>query len=91
MRPSSITNDTTARTLTVTWGNGRVQDLTHSSLRAACKCAFCRAKQLSDNVLLDDQLQLISEVHAHGYGLQLVFNDGHDRGMYPWQYLQTLN
>lgn len=91
MRPSSIINNTTARILTVTWGNGRVQDLTHNTLRAACKCAFCRAKQLNNDVNPEDPSQLITEIHAHGYGLQLVFDDGHDRGMYPWQYLQTLN
>ncbi len=91
MRPSSIINDTTTRTLTLTWGNGLVQNLNHDTLRAACKCAFCRAKQLKDEAVLDNKSQLITEIHAHGFGLQLVFNDGHDRGMYPWQYLQTLN
>ena len=25
-----------------------------------------------------------------GYGIQIVFDDGHDRGIYPWVYLQTL-
>ena len=25
-----------------------------------------------------------------GYGAQLVFSDGHARGIYPWQYLAQL-
>nr|WP_234825174.1 gamma-butyrobetaine hydroxylase-like domain-containing protein [Cupriavidus necator] len=25
-----------------------------------------------------------------GYGVQIVFSDGHDRGIYPWRYLQAL-
>ena len=30
------------------------------------------------------------ELNAQGYGLQLIFNDGHERGIYPWPYLAEL-
>jgi DUF971 family protein len=39
--------------------------------------------------LVDDRVRLI-EVNAQGYGLQLVFSDGHERGIYPWAYLAQL-
>jgi DUF971 family protein len=39
--------------------------------------------------LVDDRVRLI-EVNAQGYGLQLVFSDGHERGIYPWAYLSSL-
>ncbi|CAI8772207.1 hypothetical protein EMIT0P43_170072 [Pseudomonas jessenii] len=29
-------------------------------------------------------------MHSQGYGLQLVFSDGHERGIYPWAYLARL-
>ncbi|VVQ11755.1 hypothetical protein PS938_03710 [Pseudomonas fluorescens] len=29
-------------------------------------------------------------VSRQGYGLQLVFSDGHERGIYPWAYLAQL-
>jgi DUF971 family protein len=33
----------------------------------------------------------ITEIHPVGaYGVQLVFSDGHDRGIYPWTYLREL-
>ncbi|MDA3875695.1 MAG: gamma-butyrobetaine hydroxylase-like domain-containing protein [Halothiobacillus sp.] len=25
-----------------------------------------------------------------GYGVQIIFQDGHDRGIYPWAYLREL-
>jgi DUF971 family protein len=39
--------------------------------------------------LVDDRVQVV-EVNAQGYGLQLIFSDGHDRGIYPWPYLAQL-
>lgn len=33
----------------------------------------------------------LTEIHAVGhYGVQLVFDDGHDSGIYSWQYLRDL-
>ncbi|WP_245726175.1 gamma-butyrobetaine hydroxylase-like domain-containing protein [Pseudomonas jinjuensis] len=29
-------------------------------------------------------------IQPQGYGVQPVFSDGHDRGIYPWQYLCEL-
>ncbi|HYQ49053.1 MAG TPA: DUF971 domain-containing protein, partial [Pseudomonas sp.] len=32
----------------------------------------------------------IERVEPQGYGVQLVFSDGHERGIYPWPYLREL-
>lgn len=29
----------------------------------------------------------VQAINAQGYGVQLIFSDGHDRGIYPWDYL----
>jgi DUF971 family protein len=39
--------------------------------------------------MIDARVRLI-EVNSQGYGLQLVFSDGHERGIYPWAYLEGL-
>lgn len=39
--------------------------------------------------MVDGRVQVI-EVNSQGYGLQLVFSDGHERGIYPWAYLAGL-
>jgi hypothetical protein len=38
---------------------------------------------------VDAQVWVI-DLHSQGYGLQLIFSDGHDRGIYPWPYLAQL-
>ncbi len=91
MKPSAILNDTTSHTLILTWADGAIQNINHGTLRAACQCAFCRSYRLKDEIIPENPLQLITEIHSHGYGLQLVFDDGHDRGIYPWQYLRSIN
>lgn len=32
----------------------------------------------------------ITAIEPAGYGVQLVFSDGHARGIYPWAYLNAL-
>jgi DUF971 family protein len=38
---------------------------------------------------VDAQVRVI-DLHSQGYGLQLIFSDGHDRGIFPWPYLAQL-
>ena len=39
--------------------------------------------------LVDERVRVI-ELNPQGYGVQLVFSDGHERGIYPWAYLADL-
>jgi DUF971 family protein len=32
----------------------------------------------------------VQRITSQGYGVQLVFSDGHERGIYPWAYLRDL-
>ena len=40
-------------------------------------------------VKVDGRIRVI-ELNQQGYGLQLIFSDGHERGIYPWPYLSGL-
>ena len=90
MIPPFIANNPDHRTLTLTWEDGQQQDFNHGKLRAACLCAFCRARRLQGESIDIEPLRYITAIHAHGYGLQIIFDDGHDRGIYPWPYLQGM-
>jgi DUF971 family protein len=90
MIPPRLHNDVAARTLTLTWSDDQLQQLDHGLLRASCMCAACRAQRLKHGKISVDPARTVTAIHAQGYGLQLVFDDGHDRGIYPWQYLQQL-
>jgi DUF971 family protein len=90
MNPVSVGNSRSKQQLRLNWPDGREQRLDHAQLRRQCPCSQCRAFRLQGMPpLVDDRVQVI-EVNSQGYGLQLVFSDGHERGIYPWPYLSSL-
>jgi len=89
MRPPVITNDQACQHLILHWPDGVIQTLTHHELRLACRCAYCRADRLRASAPPVAQVG-IRAVQTQGYGLQLIFSDGHDRGIFPWSYLREM-
>jgi DUF971 family protein len=88
--PLSLSNSKTLQQVVVTWPNNDVQIIGHQHLRGACPCAKCRAARIQGRItLVDADVKLIA-MNPMGYGLQMVFSDGHDRGIYPWSYLYEL-
>ncbi len=92
MRPVSINNDPRAGTLEIVWSDGTSRQFEHAHLRSRCNCAECRALRVrTQNALPVAPGIRISEMRPVGaYGMQLLFSDGHDRGIYPWTYLHEL-
>jgi DUF971 family protein len=87
----SIGNRANSGLLDIEWSDGRQQQFTHASLRVQCKCADCKVAPPREDVLDSTTLRL-DEIRPVGtYGVQLIFNDGHNRGIYPWQYLYSLD
>jgi len=90
--PQRISNDKRSRVLDIVWDDGSAQQLPHALLRARCKCTVCQSQRLRATLKEPDPAVSIEELRQVGlYGLQLVFSDGHERGIYPWAYLRTLN
>ena len=87
--PSAVRNLRGEGQLQVQWLEGP-QVLDHVRLRGACPCSRCRAARLQGVIALVAQDVRVVRVVHQGYGLQLVFSDGHDRGIFPWSYLRGL-
>lgn len=89
-KPSSIVFKKTRNLLELTWVDGKKSQISGQSLRRYCACSTCRAKgQVGVDVITDSPL--VTDVNLMGSsGLQLVFADGHDRGIYPWSYLLAI-
>ncbi|WP_435036357.1 DUF971 domain-containing protein [Pseudomonas neuropathica] len=91
MNPLSVSNSQSEQTLRLNWPDGRETLLNHAELRRQCPCSQCRAFRLRGSTpSVDDRVRLI-ELNPQGYGVQLIFSDGHQRGIYPWAYLANLN
>ncbi|MGJ7518756.1 DUF971 domain-containing protein [Pseudomonas baetica] len=90
MNPVAVGNSRSQRQLRLKWPDGREQVLGHAELRRQCPCSQCRAFRLRWMApMVDERVQVI-ELTSQGYGVQLVFSDGHERGIYPWTYLSGL-
>ncbi|ROM69519.1 hypothetical protein BK653_11105 [Pseudomonas brassicacearum] len=90
MSPLALGNSQDAGQLRLNWPDGREQRLDHAELRRHCPCSRCRALRLQGlTVQVDPRIRVVA-VNPQGYGVQLVFSDGHERGIYPWAYLAGL-
>ncbi|AZL71729.1 DUF971 domain-containing protein [Pseudomonas oryziphila] len=87
--PSALRNRRERGELLVRWGEVE-QVISHARLRGACPCSQCRAARLKGAISLVAEDVRVARIEAQGYGVQLVFSDGHERGIYPWDYLRQL-
>jgi DUF971 family protein len=88
--PDEITTNATTRLLIIRWPDGREQRIAHATLRRACSCAECRRIRLDGLAVQAAPDVTLTDVQLMGYGAQLVFSDGHARGIYPWRYLEQI-
>ncbi len=59
-------------------------------LRLACKCAHCTRARFDGRFPEGFPGIAITEIGDLGYGLNISFSDGHNRGIYPKPYLLSL-
>lgn len=78
--------------LKIIWGDGEVTTISAVTLRENCRSAqTTKLKILNLHVPPSPDLT-ISEVRQVGsYGLNIIFSDGFDRGIYPWGYLHEIS
>jgi len=83
-----------ARTLSIRWADGHVDDLDVRDLRLACPCALC-VEEMSGRALLDPASVpadvLPRKVTSVGtYAMIVDWSDGHGTGIYTYGYLRGL-
>lgn len=59
-------------------------------LRLSCKCAHCTRARFDGRFPESFPGIAITEIGDLGYGLNISFSDGHNRGIYPKPYLLSL-
>lgn len=68
-----------------------VATLSGAKLRESCRCAECSARARQGlAVTAAEQTAVIDIVPIGAYAAQLRFSDGHERGIFPWTYLEEL-
>ncbi|WP_028629105.1 MULTISPECIES: gamma-butyrobetaine hydroxylase-like domain-containing protein [Pseudomonas] len=88
--PSALRSSRSEARLFLEWADGDRREISHARLRGACPCSQCKATRLRGAIALVDEGVRLERIALQGYGVQLVFSDGHERGIYPWGYLREL-
>jgi DUF971 family protein len=90
--PDSIAISDDARQLTIALASGQTLSLNAERLRAACRCAHCRRAHYDNTFPERFEGVAIDRCEPMGhYGINIVFSDGHARGIFPWTYLASLS
>jgi DUF971 family protein len=85
--------------LRLVWPGGDTREIDAARLRGACRCAPCVRARVDATMpeTMQDTMQkrfdaiAIAEIAAIGdYAINIVFTDGHARGIFPWAYLREL-
>ena len=96
IRPTQVTADRERRVVTIQWSDGRECRYSFAGLRAVCPCVLCQGGHAlmgrpADKLLLEksqnDVLNLDAATPVGSYAVQFAWNDGHDSGIYTWDYL----
>lgn len=90
-RPLRITVESGSGSLRIDWADGLRSQAGFAALREACRCGRCRGSIARGEALRAAEGLALTRVEPVGdYGVCLHFDDGHDRGIYPWDYLREL-
>ena len=73
----------------VLW-DGQEATISAPSLRAACRCAWCTRDRILGQFVQPDTVAFNDVAALGSHGLHVKFSDGHERGIYPWAYLDEL-
>jgi DUF971 family protein len=101
LKPTSITADRAQKQMTILWNDGHSSVYSFSILRAGCPCAECRGghENMSDapppyafiaDLPDSPATRLTNVVPVGSYAVSPVWEDGHDAGIFRWDYLRAL-
>jgi DUF971 family protein len=101
MKPTSIKANREKKELTILWDDGHTSLYSFSLLRAACPCAECRGghdhmSEIPDPAVFNTPAwdspssRLKTIVPIGSYAITPLWEDGHDAGIYRWDYLRAL-
>jgi len=96
MRPLDIQHIGTE--LAVKWDDGAEDFIALEKLRRACPCAGCKGEvDILGNLYLNPALPLTAKsfefvkmMSVGGYAIQPVWADGHNTGIYSFEYLRRV-
>jgi len=84
--------------LSVLWEDDSETKISLKYLRDECPCATCKGETVllktfrppSKKIITPEMYQVKNIEVVGGYAIQITWNDGHNTGIYTWDYLKQL-
>ncbi len=83
------------RELALAWGDGHESYLPFDELRSRCPCSLCRGQKEAPRDPLRivkaparGEVLILKLVPVGAYAVQIVWSDGHDTGIYSFEWLR---
>ncbi len=89
-KPTDIQFDIERHLIHFIWENEKTICLSHQQLRLACPCSFCRYNRFKKIPLRLEHAVYVTQLNHQGYGVQICFSDGHNKGIFSWEYLKNI-
>jgi DUF971 family protein len=91
-RPTDIKLHQSSKLLEISFDNGRVAKLSCEFLRVYSPSAEVRGHGAGQEVLQmgKENVNIIGIEPVGNYAVKLIFSDGHDTGLYSWDYLYEI-
>lgn len=85
-------------TLVITWSDNSESKIGLKYLRDECPCANCKGETIllktyrppKPTIFNPDMYKIKNIQTVGGYAIQVSWGDGHDTGIYSWDYLKQL-
>ncbi len=95
--PADLSIKLAEQSLTIKWVDGQVSAMPLAKLRQRCPCAACKTdrEESAKNPLAilkadPTNIRVISAKMVGNYAIQLFWSDGHDSGIFDFDFLRTL-
>lgn len=98
IKPTDIEVSNSDQVLTINWADGHTSEYPLFGLRKNCPCVTCRGghgnmNQFDRSLFLVEptqryEVESIKQIGNHA--IQIIWNDGHNTGMYQWETLREL-
>jgi len=84
--------------LSITWNDDTLSSISLKYLRDECPCAGCKGETIlfktfrpPKPVSVSPEMYKIKSIDTVGdYAIQIIWKDGHNTGIYSWEYLKIL-
>jgi len=99
LTPTDITVEHSRQVMRIEWADGHISEYNLHGLRKACPCVTCKGghENMGEPIEMDvfdeiiDVDRKIDDLEIVGnHALKITWGDGHNTGMYRWQYLREI-